>query len=300
MACYYPLEGYVGPGGALVFKREQSISGQRLDVPCRRCLGCRIQYRKEWGTRAVHEAQMHEHNSFITLTYDNEHLPRDLNLDHKHWQKFIKSLRKRTGKKIRYMMCGEYGPKTHRPHFHAIIFGHWPDDAKEWRTNPGGNKIYRSEQLEDTWQKGFVEFGAVTQQSAEYVAGYVHKKVMGSRAEAHYTVTDEDGVIIGMRKPEYAKMSLKPGLGQAWIEKYKDDVFPNDYITGKDGIKSPVPKYYRDWLKKHDPDLYEQLRRKRVHEAKHNPENDRERLPIREKVAIAKNKFKTLRSRHEA
>lgn len=300
MACYHPLEGYIGENGKLVFTPDKSKFGYKLKVPCRQCLGCRIAYRKEWGIRAMHEAQMHEQNMFITMTYATENLPSDLNLDHEHWQKFIKSLRKRTGLKIRYLMCGEYGPRTHRPHFHALIFGYWPEDAKTWR-NSNGNKIYRSEFLEEIWDKGFVEFGSVTQQSAEYVAGYVHKKVKGLGAKAHYTITDEEtGEEIGYRKPEYARMSLKPGIGQSWIEKYHKDVFPQDQVTMIGGYTAPAPAYYRKWLKENNPELHEELRQKRIKEAKLDPENTPERLEQREKVAAAKQKFKLLRTRHES
>ena len=295
MACYSPLQGYVGETGAIVFDPTKSPTREHIDVPCRMCIGCRIDYRREWAIRCQHEAQMHRDNIFLTLTYDQVHLPKDGNLDHRHFQKFIKSLRKRTGLKIRYMMCGEYGPKTLRPHYHAILFGYRPEDAYHWATR-NGHKTWRSPTLEKAWWRGNSEFGSVTQQSAEYVAGYIHKKVIGTKADEHYTIVhQETGEILGRRTPEYSRMSNRPGIGKTWLEKYHTDVFPEDLVTVEGGKKFKVPKYYRDWLREHEPDLYESLRRKRVAHAKRSEDNTPERLATREKCAQARNKFKIKR-----
>ena len=127
------------------------------EFPCGRCLGCRLEKSKEWALRCVHEAQMNENNNcFITLTYNDKNLPHGNTLIKLHYQKFIRALRKKTKKRIRYYMCGEYGTSGKRkinPHYHAILFGHQFSDAYFWNMRQG-NRVYRSETLESIWTYG--------------------------------------------------------------------------------------------------------------------------------------------------
>ncbi len=110
MTCYSPIAGYrsrtagTAGGYGIVFKKEQS-NGQKIEVACGQCIGCRLDKSKEWAIRCVHEAQMHEANCFITLTYNAENLPSDGSLVKEHFQKFMKRLRKTTPQKIRYFHC---------------------------------------------------------------------------------------------------------------------------------------------------------------------------------------------------
>jgi hypothetical protein len=122
----------------------------------------------------MHESQLHPENTFITLTYDNEHLPDPPQLIKKHFQDFIRSLRKRNShKKIRYYHCGEYGERLGRPHYHAILFNHSFSDKKKLN---GHKDLYTSKQLDATWQRGYASIGMVTPESAAYVANYIQKK----------------------------------------------------------------------------------------------------------------------------
>ena len=245
---------------------------------------------------------------FITLTYDDDHLPPDLNLDHKHFQAFIRAYRKRfniytkrdpetnetieTG--LRYYMCGEYGERTGRPHYHAIIFNHRFDDCVLWGERRG-NKVWKSDTLDELWERGSTEIGSVTFQSASYVARYIQKKLMGPDAKLGHPIVDQEtGEIVDRRSPEYTRMSLKPGIGEKWLEKYYTDVFPEDLVTLEGGAKIKAPQYYRDWLKEHDPEMWEELREKRIALAKKNAENStEERLAVREKCLKARtSKFK--------
>ena len=194
---------------------------------------------------------MHEDNTYLTLTYHPDHLPPGQTLDHNHFQKFIRALRKSTGKKIRFYMCGEYGEKKGRPHYHALLFGYKFPDTYLWRSSRG-NQIYRSPTLEKVWTLGNSEIGEVTFKSAAYVARYIMKKQYGDQAKEQLTHVDLDtGEILEPRKPEYTRMSLKPGIGFTWYQKYYKDVFPNDTIVLTGGKEMPTPKYYRDLLKKH-------------------------------------------------
>jgi len=231
---------------------------------------------------------MHEHNVFLTLTYNNDHLPPNQTLVKDHFQKFIRSLRRRTNEKIRFYMCGEYGDKTERPHYHSILFGYRFNDAYLWSTRRG-NHVYRSKFLESIWTHGNSEIGTVTFQSAAYVARYILKKQNGSKAIDHYGELDTTtGEIVPTRLPEYTNMSLKPGIGKSWFDKYKTDVFPADRIVLPDGREMTAPKYYRDLLEREDPELAASMRKIRVEKAQASPDNTQPRLQAREKCLQAK------------
>ena len=264
MPCYHPLTGYrakaPNPSGkySLVFNRSQGYVDQPITVPCGGCIGCRLEYSRQWAVRCMHEAQLWENNVFLTLTYRNEDLPKDNSLVKSDFQKFMKRLRKNNqgieedsnGKRpIRFFHCGEYGENFGRPHYHALIFNFDFSNKYFWRLSPCKNyKIYRSESLEKLWPYGFAEIGSVTYQSAAYVARYVVKKVKGEAALDHYNEYNQDtGEITSERTPEYVTMSRRPGIGQGWIEKYKTDVYPND-ICVVDGQEWKPPRYYDNQL----------------------------------------------------
>lgn len=257
MPCFHPLEGYARPGGGLTFKKAES-NGNTLTVPCGQCMGCRIRRSQEWAVRICHEASLHEENQFITLTYAPEHLPRSGSLQLAHWQNFMKRYRKATDKKLRFFMCGEYGEKLSRPHYHAAIFGHRFDDL-ELLNVAGGNRLYTSPQLETLWRKGMVSIGDLTPQSAAYVARYVTKKINGKAAGDHYqTVNTETGEIFRVR-PEFVTMSRRPGIAHDWFEMFKDDVYPDDFVVMK-GKKYPTPRYYDKLLATADQEYAEDMK----------------------------------------
>lgn len=204
--------------------------------------------------RCMHEAQLYEENCFVTLTYNNENVPAELK--YSDWQLFIKRLRKRFSGRtavqredgsehfpIRFYMCGEYGEKNSRPHFHGCIFNFQFADLYLWKEGQEGNHIYTSETLNEIWGKGFATVGDVTFQSAAYVARYVMKKVTGPAAAERYEVVDEVTGEVGQIRPEFNKMSLKPGIGAGWYKKFRNDVFPHDSVV-VNGVETKVPKYY--------------------------------------------------------
>lgn len=90
MACTYPLKAYRAPGGRIVFKVKDGYIDRPLDIPCGQCLTCKLGKAQAWATRCYHESQLYKENSFITLTYDDEHLPLGWTLVLKHWQDFAK------------------------------------------------------------------------------------------------------------------------------------------------------------------------------------------------------------------
>lgn len=290
MPCYYPLKAYQCLDGHIVFyesKRHDTV--KTLNLPCGQCIGCRLERSRQWAIRCMHEAQMHTQNCFITLTYDDDHLPSDRSLHYRDFQLFIKRLRKRyPGRRIRYYMAGEYGENFGRPHWHACIFGLDFDDKKLWKRTAANSILYRSQDLELLWPFGYSSIGDVTFESAAYVARYIMKKVTGKNAEEHYTEIDPESGEITIRKPEFTKMSLKPGIGYEWYKQYTSDVYPHDYVVIR-GKKVKPPKYYDKKYKIDNPYEFDELLYFREKAAKLNYEdNTPERLLVKEQVAKAK------------
>lgn len=281
MPCYRPIQAWrsrdVNPTGkrSLVFKRTAGYQDLAVDVPCGQCIGCRLERSRQWAIRCVHEASLHDENCFLTLTYDDEHLPSDGSIDVVHYQKFMKRLRKKyPSRKIRFFHCGEYGEKGNRPHYHAILFNFdFPD--KELFKMAGDNRLYTSRILENLWGMGHCIIGDVTFQSAAYVARYITKKVTGSDAESHYQG----------RKPEYITMSRRPGIGSDWFKKYKSDVYPGDFVV-INGKKVHPPKFYDNLLSDDENMRYKALRK--ANAELHAENNTERRLRVRETVKESK------------
>ena len=228
---------------------------------------------------------MHDENCFITLTYRNECLPGDLSIHKEELQKFFKRLRKNTGKKIRYFACGEYGEKTSRPHYHAIIFGYdFPDKYLHTMTKRG-DALYRSPILEEAWKLGHSTIGDVTFESAAYVARYVMKKRKGDKEDIkkHYEMLDPETGEIHSVEPEFCLMSRRPGLGKTWLEKYRTDT-TKDFITIR-GVKQNLPKYYDSLLEQMGEDLTD--RKSKRMQLIRPEETNMKRLREKEKVKIA-------------
>jgi len=211
----------------------------------------------------MHEASLNLSNSFITLTYNDENLPPGGTLNRKHFQDFMKRLRKKNPN-VRVFYCGEYGDQLGRPHYHALLFGKTFEDRRLFK-KIRGHPQYSSDQLTDFWGKGHATFGEVTFQSAAYVSRYVTKKVTGEEAEDHYTKTDIDGVVHYLQ-PEFVGMSLKPGIGQPWLEKWYQDIYRHDRII-MNGKAMGIPRAYDLMLEKIDPELLRKVRQRRLTKA---------------------------------
>ena len=293
MACYHPLTAYLTASGDVVFSelRRYDIT-ETLMLPCGRCTGCRLEKSRQWALRCVHEASLHKQNCFVTLTYDDAHLPPGRSLVYKGplgFQRFMKRLRKHFHPaQIRFFMGGEYGEQLARPHFHACLFGIDFQDKSFWMKTPSGNDLYRSPTLEKLWPFGFSSIGELNFQTAGYVARYSMKKITGQAADKHYETIDPDTGEVISRAPEFCKMSLKPGIGAGWIERWHTDVYPHDYVIAN-GQKGKPPQYYDKRFKEMDPTGYELLKFERALEGRARYEdNTPERLADREKVAKAR------------
>lgn len=231
---------------------------------------------------------MHRANCFVTLTYADEFLPPDYSVDVRVHQLFLKRLRKRFApQRFRFYLCGEYGELNRRPHYHACLFGLDMPDKRLWKMTDDG-PLFTSQILDQVWGFGFTTLGAVTFKSAAYTARYVMKKVTGDRAEKHYQVVHPISGQVVQQRPEYTKMSLKPGIGTAWFEKYKNDVYPDDFII-VNGRKVRPPKYYDVLLERvADLELRQMKRRRILRGKKHSANNTRDRLRVREVVQRAR------------
>lgn len=185
------------------------------EVPCGKCMLCRIERTREWKNRLLLELDYWDEACFITLTYNEENLPMDHSLDKKELQNFFKRLRRRLGdKKIKYYAVGEYGDLHHRPHYHAIIFG-----------------CQNKEYIEDSWPFGFVQVGAVEHDSIQYVTGYIRKKLFGDMAKEVY----------GERTPPFSNMSQ--GLGLRFVQDNEKELRKNlGYTLG--GVQQGLPRYF--------------------------------------------------------
>lgn len=261
MTCYSPLSAYQLYDDKSISFKLPSRPYKPLQLPCGQCTGCRLARSGQWAARCVHEAKLHKSNSFITLTYNDEYLPWDKSLNLKHWQDFMKRLRKKYGNGIRFYHAGEYGEQFRRPHYHAILFNHDFNDKKLWQVQ-NGQKIYTSPNLEKLWPYGFSTVGSVTFESCAYVARYVMKKINGKLKEEHYrTYMPDTGEIIDL-KPEYSTMSRRPGIGKKYFDKYYTDMYPSDNVV-INGRKLPPPKYYDRQYELLNPDQMALIKKRR-------------------------------------
>jgi len=200
---------------------------------------------------------------------------------------FMKRLRKRFGKGIRFYMCGEYGDINFRPHYHYCLFNLELSDLKHFKTS-NGIPLYSSVALDEVWTHGYTLSGAVTFQSAAYVARYIMKKINGEKAETHYETSDPITGQIFKRLPEFNSMSKAGGIGKNWYNAYKTDVYPDDFVIIR-GKKFRTPKFYDRQFELDDPDAFEIIRKRRVKNAKrHDANNTPDRLRVRETIQKAK------------
>ena len=228
-----------------------------IEIPCGQCMDCRRKRRKEWSIRLMYELPKHNNSYFITLTYDDEHLPENNSLVTKDMQQFIKRWRgsktsdyRRLGLKMYY--CGEYGDLYKRPHYHMIRFlDNEIPDLTYYKASDGG-PLYTSELLSKRWGMGYVVIGSVTQESCEYVRGYINKKILGKGRKVY----EERGVI-----PPFTISSNGISILD---EKQLKEIYRYDtiHIAGRAGnIKNfKPPKDFDKQLEQYDKDWYDMIK----------------------------------------
>lgn len=257
MSCNAPLSGWyskektpLGKRG-VTFHLDDALADRPVNIRCGQCYGCKLDKARDWSLRCSHEAQMHESSLFVTLTYENPPSNCGEKCNHtgetlrpRDFVNFMKRLRKsRTGQKIRFFHCGEYGERTLRPHHHALLFNLSFSDSTRCRKS-GDYYLYRSEELNQLWQHGKAEFGEVNFRTASYIARYTLKNARNPKGS----------------HPDYLTMSRRPGIGRLWLQKFTSDVYPNGQCITPSGTKVRAPRYYDQQL---EPQLLSQVQAQR-------------------------------------
>ncbi len=219
-----------------------------MKLPCGSCLSCKLDYSRTWSLRICLEANKYKSNCFVTLTYDEAHVPE--RASKRDFQLFIKRLRKFVGYKIRYFGCGEYGSKEKRFHMHIIIFNYDFTDRKFYKRSKGGFLLYTSDILSRLWTYGISTVQDVTLETAGYVARYSMKKQFDKSTPGD----------------EFILMSRKPALG---LEDFKYDIYETDkiYFRGK----HKVPRIYDKYAEASFNPSYEAAKYERIKKASFSP-----------------------------
>jgi hypothetical protein len=261
--------------GKIVFNPPSASTGllKPFNLPCSKCIGCRLNYARSWALRCQLESLSHKDNCFITLTFSQENLEKRKNpwsVDKRDFQLFMKKLRKKHGEQIRYFHCGEYGEKNYRPHYHALIFGH--DFRKKTNANKvqkfgkGKTPLYNSEELNTLWSHGHCTVGDLNFTTASYTARYVTKKIKGEASKIH--INPDTGVVTNI-EDVYCTMSRgnketqSKGIGYDAYKKYKHRWYGNDFIVNGNGIKMKPPRYFDKLYQEEYPLKFEVIKKAR-------------------------------------
>lgn len=246
MPCFKPIK-------ITVPKKSQS-----QQVPCGRCIGCKLERSRQWAARITNEAQLYDCNSMLLLTYEDKYLVKTeknySTLYKPDLQLFFRYLRRYFPReKIRYFAAGEYGETCEncglskkmcvcprfakslgRPHYHAIVLGFRPPDLVPTGKTDLGSPTWESAYLNRIWGRGMVSVSNVNFESAAYVARYCTKKITGKLADVWYAG----------REPEFAIMSRRPGIGKPFFDLYQNDIYRNGDSLSVRGKHCKPPRYY--------------------------------------------------------
>lgn len=250
---------------ASIYRPGWKVNREFLQIPCGQCVACRLEYSRQWANRCMLELQYHDSAYFVTLTYDEEHIPISYYTDDatgeafpvgtlrkRDLQLFMKRLRFKFGENIRFFAAGEYGSDTFRPHYHLIIFGLHLDDLQVYKQQRGFT-YYNSPGLQDVWSVnigsnrcpryeplGYAVVAPVTWETCAYTARYVMKKLKGPLAEwyDYYNI-----------EPPFTLMSRNPGIAHRW---YVDHPDFNEYeyinVSTENGGRKFRPPRYLNYL----------------------------------------------------
>lgn len=316
MPCYHPLPAlYTGKltktgkkelkvvSRDCVMSAEDDLAfaqGRTLWLPCGQCIGCRLERSRQWANRCMLELEYHKSAYFVTLTYNDDHVPfsyysddetgeafKALSLRKRDFQLFMKRLRKCfDDQSIRFYACGEYGPETLRPHYHAILFGLKLDDLVPWSKSPQGFQYYLSPIMQELWSdrkapsrlgranvltadpeylrslKGHILVAEVSWETCAYVARYCTKKLTGEHSDYYATYGIE---------PPFSLMSNRPGIAHQWYVDHPD-CYDYEYIsvsTPTGGLKFKPPRYFDKLYDIDEPEKLAEIKasRKKMAEA---------------------------------
>lgn len=198
---------------------------------CGQCMPCRLNRRRLWTSRLMLEARLHEHSCFVTLTYSEENYPCDGSVSRRAAQLFLKRLRERIAPlALRYYIVGEYGDVTGRAHYHAALFGIGHESATPLHRKGCSCPICGA------WTLGMVYTGRLEPSSASYVVSYVTKGL-----------TRKGDMRLGVREPEFALMSLKPGIGAGAMEALHDALSSVEDRIREADVPGVVRQEGRSW-----------------------------------------------------
>lgn len=269
---------------------ENGSYNRYMLIPCRHCYACSINYAADWATRMACECitNRSDQNYFITLTYDEEHLPIYEKIDYVDekgkiitfynrgedtWntgtlqkddsQKFIKRLRRKLEYqnklgKFKFFLCGEYGDLG-RPHYHAILMDCKLDESQfyDCKIDTNHHDVWKSKELDKLWGMGFVDVATASWQDMAYTARYVQKKWIKSFKPIDYAINGKD--------PEYVTMSK--GIGDEYVKQNMDKIYETDEVIihtiGNKSNKVKPPKRYDDILKSTDEKKYDKIKETR-------------------------------------
>lgn len=269
----------------LVFSASEALTPDRsIQIPCGQCIGCRLERSRQWAMRCLHEMKTNASSgsAFLTLTYDEKNLPPNGTLVPQHLQSFMKRLRHWRPKGLRFFACGEYGGITMRPHFHVLLLNTCFPDAKRrlmfassFRPGDPRKETYASAELSQLWTCGQSVIGDVTFESCCYVTAYCTGRVTGERELAHY----------GGRKPEFAVMSRRPGLGSDFFDRFHAELYAHDSAVVR-GREAPLTRFYDNRMERLDSERLEDvkvIRRRRA--VRNKPDNTSRRRWTKERLA---------------
>lgn len=280
-------------------KSYESMSSWNSDqvqiIPCGQCLSCRLAYSKDWAIRCMLEAQDHEFNYFVTLTYDDFHLPsgefvdydgivwesdlrrRDVQLFMKNLREFERTENNNTGIKVFY--CGEYGDENGRPHYHLCLFGVSEIKDLIYHFTSGKYKHYQSKLYESFWTsketgikvpRGFVDITNLSFDTVAYTARYVVKKQKGKKKGDFLEFYNSLDCITPVRTQPFVGMSLKPGIASAYFERNKLQIATEDavkYQNNYELFSSRCPRYFDKLFDRDDPVSFSKIKAKRLKNA---------------------------------
>lgn len=252
------------------------VISEYIEVPCQLCESCRLEYAKQWMQRCMLEQKQWQFNEMVTLTYNDEHLPKKEGIDPKTGEvlevstlckedvkKFNKDLRRywkyHYGEdNIRFYMCGEYGDQKGRPHYHILFFNLNIRDKEFHKYSDEGFPLYSSKILEEIWGRGWVQINEVNESTCAYVARYILKKQKGKGSKEWYEAMG--------KVPEYTNGSRKPGIGYDYYADHKDEIYEHDKMvlgTSKGAQQIKPSKYYDRLFDVDEHDTMELIKKRR-------------------------------------
>lgn len=211
--------------------------GRIKETGCGKCEDCLRKKRNDWVQRLISEWRYSKCTKFVTLTYDDAHLPIEsvdedryrFTTNKRDVQLFLKRFRKLH--QVRYFLVSEFGDNTHRPHYHALFF------FDEFLKDDEVNLLIQS-----SWDAGWITdvSDLMSVNGIRYVCKYLYKQ------------QDDDKT--------FMLCSRNPAIGMAYVDKWKNrhldyfkeyredfDTFGLQNFNGSSSQYSlPLCRYLRD------------------------------------------------------